>query len=257
MPVTNILVEYERKRQPAQYESAGARVQFAHVIEAVMGDGDDHVALATKLLGEAKTIVLTELALVAAGQNASAHAPKADAVVVPPAGEGEQRRSTDVKPETAAAKKKREAAEKAAADEAAKLAGAGKPAAAAEVGGIPTDDTPPAGKTGETALGRALPAGKPAEAPGIGDIPVDDSSKTAPTAATPAQVQQAANADALDASKVQKYITTCLVAKKFLPNVVLGKLKNEYKVDRPADLSPENLLKFYNELRALAGEGPA
>jgi hypothetical protein len=72
MQVTNITVGYDRKRQPAQYESAGARVEFSASLSATVSDTEDHVAIAVKLLGEAKTIVLTELGIVKAGESASA-----------------------------------------------------------------------------------------------------------------------------------------------------------------------------------------
>lgn len=66
--VTNVTVQFERKRQPAQYETSGAVISFS----ATVGDQEDHVAVATKLLGDAKTIVLQELGLVAVGTSASA-----------------------------------------------------------------------------------------------------------------------------------------------------------------------------------------
>lgn len=72
MQVTNITVGYDRKRQPAQYESAGARVEFSASLSATVGDNEDHIQVATKLLGDAKTIVLTELGIVRAGESASA-----------------------------------------------------------------------------------------------------------------------------------------------------------------------------------------
>ena len=71
MRVTNILVRFERKRQPQQYESSGAVVELTGIIEE--GSNENHIDVASKLLGDAKTLVLTELGLVAAGQSASAH----------------------------------------------------------------------------------------------------------------------------------------------------------------------------------------
>lgn len=68
--VTNVRVQYDRKRQPAQYESAGASVEFF----ATVGDGEDHKTVATKLIGDAKTVVLTELGIVKPGDDASAAA---------------------------------------------------------------------------------------------------------------------------------------------------------------------------------------
>lgn len=79
--VTNITVGYDRKRQPAQYESAGASVSFSAAVET----GGDHVAVARKLLGEAKTLVLTELGVVKAGESASVHERAPAAPETPPA----------------------------------------------------------------------------------------------------------------------------------------------------------------------------
>lgn len=66
--VTNVKVVFDRKRQPAQYESSGASVEFS----AIVGDKEDHVEVARTLLGDAKTLVLQELGLVAVGTSASA-----------------------------------------------------------------------------------------------------------------------------------------------------------------------------------------
>lgn len=70
MRVTNIVVQFERKRQPAQYETSGGFVQFSGVIEE--GSDENHVDVAARLLGDAKTLILTELGLVQPGQSASA-----------------------------------------------------------------------------------------------------------------------------------------------------------------------------------------
>jgi len=232
MQVTNITVGYDRKRQPAQYESAGARVEFSAVIEATVSAEQDHVAVATALLAEAKTIVLTELGIVAAGQSASAYAAKSDAP------------AAAVVTTEKAPKKKKEAA-------AAPAATPAPTPAASTAGDIPTSDPAPTAKPAETSLGRTLPAATAS----AGDIPVDDTppANGTPKPATAAQVTQA-GADELTAAGVQKYITTALVAKKFLPNVILGKLKNEYKVDRVYDLPAEKLAEFYAWVKKTAGE---
>lgn len=78
--VTNVRVQYDRKRQPAQYESAGASVEFF----ATVGEGEDHKAVAATLIGEAKTIVLTELGVVKPGEDASAAAQTAKAETAKP-----------------------------------------------------------------------------------------------------------------------------------------------------------------------------
>src|SRR6266550_3943652 len=70
--VTNVTVFYGRSRQPAKYESAEAKIEFTASLSDGVGPNADHIAAAQKLLGEAKTIVLTELNLVAVGESASA-----------------------------------------------------------------------------------------------------------------------------------------------------------------------------------------
>lgn len=233
--VTNITVQYDRKRQPAQYESAGAKVEFSAVIEATVGADQDHVAFARQLLGEAKTLVLTELGIVAAGTSASAHAPKPETPAPKVEGEVVPKKLT-----------KKELEAKAAADAALLVKGT-----EAAAGDIPTED----GTKAQTALGRTPPP-QPVKEAAAGDIPVDEvpagGAKTALVQATASQA--AAGAGELTAAAVQKFITASLVAKKFLPNVVLGILKDTYKVDRVYDIPADKLQEFYDRIKKLAGE---
>lgn len=243
MKVTNVTVRYDRSRQPAKYESAEAMVEFTATLEATVSTDDDYHATAVALLGEAKTIVLTELGLVAAGSSASAHAalPAAAAPAATPAAPAD-------KPAAAATGTRRKTDKVAPAAPATAVAAAPAKPAEAAVGDIPVE---PAAKPAETALGRALPEAKAAA---IGDIPVEAGpAKTAPVAASPAQVTHAGG-DELTPGAVQKYITSKLVAKAFLPNVVLGVLKNDYKVDRVFDLPADKLAEFYAKIKKLAGE---
>lgn len=247
MKVTNVTVRYDRSRQPAKYESAEAMVEFTATLEATVSTDDDYHATAVALLGEAKTIVLTELGLVAAGSSASAHAalPAAAAAAATPAVPA----ADTSKPAAAATGTRRKTDKVAPAAPATAVAAAPAKPAEAAVGDIPVE---PAAKPAETALGRALPEAKAAAA--IGDIPVEAGpAKTAPVAASPAQVTHAGG-DELTPGAVQKYITSKLVAKAFLPNVVLGVLKNDYKVDRVFDLPADKLAEFYAKIKKLAGE---
>jgi len=260
MQVTNVTVGYDRKRQPAQYESAGAKVEFSAVLSATVGDTEDHVAVAKKLLGEARVIVLTEIGLMkattAAAPEADAHAAKEAAFQSAQSGEPakavEPVRSdpppADPKPAEAAhgttgrRKKKDEAP------------AATPPATVTDAAGIPADPAPASTtKAPETALGRPLPA-HPAQqtaAAAAADIPLDDGPAVVVQPATAAQAAQAAPQE-LTANAVQKFITQCLVAKKFLPQVVLELMKKNYQTDRVYDLKPDQLAEFYEKLKALA-----
>src|SRR6266550_3422428 len=99
--VTNVKVVFDRKRQPAQYESSGASVEFS----AIIGDKEDHVEVARTLLGDAKTLVLQELGLVAVGTSASAPVIAA-AAVANGAGNGKATELTAAEKKAAAAAKK-------------------------------------------------------------------------------------------------------------------------------------------------------
>lgn len=88
--VTSIRAGYERKRRPADFESAGATLEFSAQRDVTLGDGEDHVEAAKKLLAEAKTIVLTEIGIIKPGTTASASpapqpapAPKAEIPAAP------------------------------------------------------------------------------------------------------------------------------------------------------------------------------
>lgn len=270
MQVTNIRVSYSRKRQPAQYESSGADVEFVAVLDATLGDSQDHKAAAIALLGDAKTIVLTELGLVAAGKSASAHA-----LAPAEAGQVSSATATSSTPSTATAtaqttapeggkgkgRRKTDNTPPATASNAAPAADTAPPANAGTAAGIPDEGAATTSKPAETSLGRTLPAQpeqKPAAAAGI---PVDDTppanSNAAPatTTATATTAPAATNGSGdLTPAAVQKYITQCLVQKKFLPNVVLGVLKNDFKVDRVFDLEGAKLAEFYAKIKSLAGE---
>lgn len=138
MQVTNVTVGYDRKRQPAQYESAGASVSFSATASATVGDNEDYVEIARKLLGDAKTLVLVELGIVAAGQSASAHVVAAAA----PKTEG----AAPAK-ETAAQKRVRLAAEAAAANPpASDIPGETAAPAATGASDIPGEGAPAASK---------------------------------------------------------------------------------------------------------------
>lgn len=253
MQLRQIVARYGRKRQPAQYENAEAMIEFTLSVDedGKIGKLDiEHENMGAILLGQAKNLVLRELGVIKHDESASvldvASAGKASAALVPPAGDG--------KTETAPAKRTRKAV-----GETAPAADA-KPAAAEHVepslpsssgvGDIPVGDGKPAA---ETSLGRSLPASQQQPAAAVGDIPIGDANATAPQPASLQQVQAAG--EELTAAAVQKFITACLVGKKFLPNVVLGILKNDYKVDRVYDINPpEKLAEFYAKIKKLAGE---
>lgn len=253
MQVTNVRVVYTRKRQPAQFESSGAEIEFT----AIIGDDGNHVEAAKALLADAKTLVLTELGIVKAGESASAHARSAPQPE-PQTGEAGQKGDTGTPPATAGEKhtNKRGGGKKK--DEPAAQQQPQPETPAPSAAGIPGDNQT------ETALGRSIPASAPgnaaAEKPNgsAADIPSDvpAASVTQPTAVPQTQGNSgaAAGAIAVDVSTVQKYVADCLAKKKFLPPVVLGKLKTDYQVERVGDLSPEKLKKFFNEIRAVAGD---
>lgn len=247
MKLKTVTVRYGRKRQPVQYESSEAMIEFTLSVDddGEVGElGILHLNMSQVLLGQAKTLVLTEIGLVKAGDNASAHAIAAAApkpaeiapVVLAPA----QAAETVAKKPTAAEKKAaKEAEEKA------------KPAAAVTVEAkvVPDPTDPFADESKPTSsLGRPLPVAKAAPEPG--DIPVEET----PVIPAATMQQTAATADALNAAGVQKYITQCLVKKKFLPQAILGVLKSEYKCDRVHDIPADKLPILYAKVREMAGE---
>lgn len=221
--VTNITVGYDRKRQPAQYESSGARVEFAAILSATVGDNEDHVAIATKLLGEAKTIVLVELGLVKAGENASA--------VVVSAG-----KSDTVATGTAAGSKEAEKAAKAAAK-------AAKEAAKAPVT-TGTDDAATRQIT-QNPENRTDPANPPAEVfPGEG--PSTPATGTAANTDLPAEEVVATGAKAASATptlthtEMHAFIAGKIKDKK-LDHPTVKATSAKYNVARIQDLKPEQL----------------
>jgi outer membrane biosynthesis protein TonB len=271
MQVTNVTVGYDRKRQPANYESAGAKVEFSAVLSASVGDTEDHLAVAAQLLHEAKTIVLVEIGLLKPGQPLPSPAavndlkpiePAAAAVVEKPArldtpnpaepvAPVEPVKTEAVKPDPDAGShgRRRKAKTETPAPVSAGIPLDEAPKAATpdidlvkNVAGIPLDDSPRAAAIAETALGRTLPA-KPAAA---SDIPLDEAPKPAAGTVPPAGIE-------LTASAVQKFMTACMVQKKFLPQVVMNKMKTQYQTDRVHDLKPEQLAEFYAQLQELAG----
>jgi len=283
MQLRTITARYGRKRQPAQYESAEAVIEFTLSVDedGQIGKLDtSYQNMGIALLATAKNLVLTELGVIKAGDNASAfngasvaaletvvhsetvsNAKPGDAGGTGPASDGK----------TTETRKRRTKAEIEAdkAAEAAKVTNGPQPAADAANGPQPTnaaaaagngsaasipgmEDAPAAVKQPETALGRTLPEAKP-ETQSAASIPLDPPASNA-SVATPAQVTAAANdnGEAVTAAGVNKFITTCLVQKKFLPNVVLGKMKQQYNVDRVYDLSQKDLEEFFIWVQGIA-----
>lgn len=270
MQLRTVTARYGRKRQPAQYESAEAVIEFTLSVDEDGSIGQLDTAyqnIGIALLGTAKSLVLTELGVIKAGDNASAWggaAPislqaTATSVQALNTGPGEAGGTPAVAEKTAAqikaekqAAKDAEKAEKQAAKEAVAAAEAAAKAQGAtadtSAAGIPMGDDKPAAAKPETALGRALPVAetKKVETQAANSIPLGDPVPSTPVA-TPQQAAAVATAsgEEVTASGVSKFITTCMVAKKFLPAVVLGRLKDKYKVDRIQDLSAAHLAEFY------------
>ena len=220
MQVSNVTVGYERKRQPAQYESAGAKVEFSAVSSATVGEQEDYVAVARKLLGEAKTLVLTELALVPAGKSASAAiadpAPKPE-VALPTLV------TTDLK-------------DAAASDIAGKGKGKGKgkgtaPAAPA----APADDIP------EEINNRT--AANPTGSDGPSEIPDE---------AAPTQVAKPA-ADVLTHAEVHAYISANIQAKK-IDHVAVKAVTKSFGKERISEVDAKDLVAYKKAIDAKIAE---
>jgi membrane protein involved in colicin uptake len=219
MQVTNIEVGYDRKRQPAQYESAGATVKFTASLSATVGDNEDHIAVATKLLGDAKTIVLVELGIVKAGESASATVKAAAETTAKAAGE-------TAKTPTAAEKK----AAKAAAEAAAKT-GTGQAISTGGERTAPDDDIP-----GEGAPASSKGGETPADLPD--DVPADK--KTAAT-----------GQPAVSHEELHTFIAGEIRAKRLDHATVKAvSASKEFGVAKIAELKPEQVGPYLEALKA-------
>lgn len=214
--VTNITVSYERKRQPAQYESAGARVEWS----AVLGDNEDPMAATQALLGDVKTAVLIEVGIVKAGESGSAVA----------------RNSSE--PATPAAKV--EPVTKAPAKTTAKTTKAPEPKpepAPAASNDIPGDDSGPSDPA---------PAKQTAASAGVADIPDE------PVAATGAQSAKAADAvtDTITAEDIHALVHSFLKDGKIDKPTVKKISREKFGVERIADIAPDKLPEYKAALEA-------
>lgn len=240
--ITNVTVQYDRKRQPAQYESAGASVSFS----AVLADDEDPVAASAELLGQAKTLVLTELGIVKAGTNASAAAQKPAQAATKPAQEAQSEAPAEAapaagkaqeaaeKPKTAAQKKKEAAAAKKAAEEAAKAEPTGRQISdSPEDRKAPDDDIP-----GE---------GEPTAATG-GDGPDD-----LPEEDAPAEVQGTTAAPKPTTKEIHAFITQQIKDRKLdAPSV--KEISRKFGVERIGDLKDDQLVPYLKAVKAKMGE---
>lgn len=273
MQLRQITARYGRKRQPAQYESAEAMIEFTLSVDedGQIGTLDiAHTNMGAVLLGQAKTLVLTELGVVNAPLPTSAKT-----LSVGDGNPGQTGAAVVVQPEPAAEstppapakarRSKKETPEQQSQSSSDPIPQAHPPAPVASAvptaaAGIPVEEA----KQTESALGRSLPASAPgtpapAQSGGVGGIPLDDTAASSPAPAAAQPEKQAAaggSTGALTAADVQKYITQALCGKKILPPVVLGTLKADFKVDRVQDLDPGNLKAFYNKIRDKAGDQP-
>jgi hypothetical protein len=217
MQVTNVEVCYDRKRQPAQYESAGASVRFTASIGATVGQDEDHVEVAKRLLADAKTLVLTELGVVPAGTSASAH--------------------------------DRAPAASAAGAEAAPAGGKGKKGKKGEADAAPAGETRQI-STGESRVGPedAPDGGAPSTAAqaGAGNPDIPEDPKPAAVATTAAAKPQAL---ALTAAEVQAQVAGYIKEKK-IDVATVKETSRKYGVERIADLPAEKLAAYKGDIDA-------
>lgn len=235
--VTNITAGYDRKRQPAQYESAGASLSFSASRDISLGDGDDYLEVGQRLLAEAKKIVLTEIGIIKPDGGTSTPAPgtpKPDAK--PVVAENATATSAKVAEKTedkATAKKDAKAKADKDKPKSSDISGDDKPVVAAKPSSdIPGDEAP--AKTAE-----------PAKAAASSDIPSDvraPASGTAPTGS-------------LDAASVQLWVTEIIRKGKINSAQVREIMEGEpFKVSRLRDLgSAELLTQFRKTIADKAG----
>ncbi|SRR6266550_4200882 len=209
--VTNVTVFYGRSRQPAKYESAEAKIEFTASLSDGVGPNADHIAAAQKLLGEAKTIVLTELNLVAVGESASAV----------------------VRAATEAAPAQVEAAAPA------------KPAKPAKVKPVPA---PPPGGPGENRVGpedndpTAGPSPTAAAPQSAGSADLPDEPKPNGKAQAPVTV-------ALAPAEVQAQVAG-LIKEKKIDVATVKKISREFGVERIADIAIAKLVSYKTAIDA-------
>lgn len=224
MRVTNVSVSYGRERQPAKYESSEARVGF----DASLSDNENYVTVAKQLLGDAKTLVLTEVGIIGAGENASAFARTAEGTTVNVTNQvtGQQTPSEGEKTETG--RKAR------------------TPAAAKDKA---TDQKPVVGDDDGTGLGPTAPAKTAvvAEAPKA-PAKTDDGTGMPGKAAVAAAVA----GKELTSGDVQGHITDLVAKKQILPVAVKTLLTTKFQVSRLVDLKPEQLQAFKDAIDAEA-----
>src|ERR1051326_2256167 len=158
MQLRTITARYGRKRQPAQYESAEAMIEFTLSVDedGQIGNLDiAHQNIGETLLGQAKTLVLRELGVVKPDESASVANRKTDsstssAAAGAPASESSGGRKRAKKGDSAPP-------DSASTQQTAPPAGqTQQPAAMAKANDIPLGEDPKAAKN-ETALGRQLP----------------------------------------------------------------------------------------------------
>lgn len=212
--VTNVTVKYGRERQPAKYESAEAMIEFSATLSDGVNPGEDHVKAAQRLLGEAKTLVLTELGLVQFGESASA-----PVIAAAAAAEGTGT--------TAAAKK--------AAAKAAKNAPAAetRQISTGEARVSPDDDDPTAGGKAVTTTTAA------ASNAGSADLP--DEGVTAKPSGKPGVT--------LSNAEVQAAVTT-LIKDKRIDVKTVKDLSRGYGVERIADIPADKLAEYKGKIDA-------
>lgn len=236
--ITNITVGYDRKRQPAQFESAGSSVHFTLSEDDAPGAGallfdakgeTDYVSVARMMLGSAKTLVLQELGVVPVGQSASAHErPKTEE------GNGNGTGTGTAAPAQTAAEKKKAAAEakkKADAEAAAK-----NPPATQSGSDIP-------GEPGEKTSGK--PPVHISTASVNDDIPGEDTTK-------PQEVAKPTG-NALTHAELLAYISGKIAEKK-LDSASVKALTATYKAPRIADIPVEKLPEYKTKLDAKIAE---
>jgi hypothetical protein len=215
--VTNVTVFYGRSRQPAKYESADAKIEFSASISEGVNPDQDHIVAATKLLGEAKTIVLTELGLVEVGQSASA-------VVI-----AEQNASGTSAAKPATTRKKKDDA----------------PATGQAI------------STGEARIDPAqaalgIPDGSAPVVAAVNDI--DGGSKAPAKPAAPPQVATAAQATGAPTAEELTAYVSALVREKKLDSPTVKAISRSFGAEKIAQIDPAKLGQYKAEIDAKVKE---
>jgi hypothetical protein len=229
--VKTIVARFGRKRQPAQYESAEAMLEFT--LQAAE-DGSltdisiDHVGIGERLLGVAKNLVLRELGVIAPGQDASA---------ATAAGEGSA--------ETAKPKATR--AKKADAKEPAATTGAPDPNAR-QISTNPENRVGPSDFPGETATAQAPKANGAAS-----DFPGETATAAKPAAtpaATPASVPAAGTPTA---EELTAYVSQ-LVREKKIDSPTVKAVSRAFGAEKIAQIDPSKLAEYKKQVDAKVAE---